>query len=223
MLGKGVYGFHEAAFLTGLKEERVREWFRKRPSGARRRPIFQSDYEPVDGDRAISFLDLIDVFVAGQLREHGVSLQTLRRVYACLAEELQTPHPFCRNELLSDGKVVFMRGMDEKGQEELKEVLSRQKVFPEIILPFLNRIDYGAASRLAERWHIARLVVVDPRICFGKPVVEPVSIPTAILAAAYHANDEDVELVAGWYNVHADHVRAAVAFESKLVATTFAG
>jgi uncharacterized protein (DUF433 family) len=218
MLGHGVYDFREAARLTGLKQERVRGWFRNRPAGSNRNPIFQSDYAPVEGHRAISFLDLIDVFVAGQLREHGVSLQILRRVYGRLRGELKTAHPFCREELLSDGRNVFMRGMDDKGQEELKEILTRQKVFPEIILPVLKRIDYGKASRLAERWHIAHLVVIDPRICFGKPVVEPISIPTAILAAAYRANKEDPEVVASWYDVHASHVLAAVAFEGKMAA-----
>lgn len=218
MLGNGVYGYREAARLTGLKPACVREWFRSRPGDAKRPPVFSSDYKPVDGGRAISFLDLIDVFVAGQLREHGVSLQTLRRVYVRLQTELNAKHPFCRSELLSDGKIVFTRGMDERGQEELKEVLSRQKVFPSIILPFLKRIDYGEVSRLAERWRIARLVVIDPRISFGKPIVEEYSIPTAVLADAYQANDQDAERVADWFNVNAEHVLAAVEFESNMAA-----
>lgn len=217
-LGNGVYGFREAARLTGLKGERVREWFRVRNDETRRRPVFHSDYEPVDGDRAISFLDLIDVFVAGQLREHGVSLQTLRRVYHRLQDELNAKHPFCRSELLSDGKIVFTRGMDSKGEEELIEVLTRQKVFPSIILPFLRKIDYGHVSKLAERWHIARMVVVDPRICFGKPIIEEYSIPTATLADAYRANDQDAERVADWFNVNTEHILAAVEFESIMAA-----
>lgn len=218
MLGNGVYGYHEAARLTGLKRERVREWFRIRDDQKKHRPIFLSDYESVEGDRAISFFDLIDVFVAGQLREHGVSLQTLRCVYSRLQVELKAKHPFCRSELLSDGKIIFMRGMDGKGQEELREVLTRQKVFPSIILPFLKKIDYGQVSKLAERWHIARMVVIDPRICFGKPIVEEYSIPTASLADAYQANDRDAERVADWFNVNTDHVLAAVEFESNMAA-----
>lgn len=218
MLGNGVYGYREASRLTGLKKERIREWFRIRSAAPQRRPVFCSDYEPVDRDRAISFFDLIDVFVAGQLREHGVSLQTLRRVYFRLREELKAKHPFCRSELLSDGKIVFTRGMDSKGEEELKEVLTRQKVFPSIILPFLRKIDYGQVSKLAERWHIAPMVVIDPRICFGKPVIEEYSIPTATLADAYRANDEDAERVADWFNVNREHVLAAVAFESNMAA-----
>jgi uncharacterized protein (DUF433 family) len=139
-------------------------------------------------------------------------------VYTSLGEELDTSHPFCRQELLTDGKVVFMRGLDDRGQEEVKEVLSKQKVFPAIILPFLQRIDYGKASKMAERWRIDQSVVIDPTICLGQPIVEGISIPTAVLAAAYHANDEDAEAVADWYNVHSDHVLAAVQFETKMAA-----
>lgn len=218
LLGNGVYDYREAARLTGLKPQRIREWFRTPTAAAKRSSAFRSDYKPIDGDCAISFLDLIDVFVAGQLREHGVSLQTLRRVYVRLQEELNTPHPFCRSELYSDGQIVFTRGMDEKGQKELKEVLTHQKVFPQILLPFLKQIDHDAATRLAERWHIAHLVVIDPRLCFGKPIVEEYSIPTAILADAYQANNQDAELVADWFNVNAEHVLAAVAFESNIAA-----
>lgn len=218
MLGHGVYNFREAAQLTKLKRARVSEWFRGRPVASTRKPIFLGDYRPVDGDYALSFHDLIDLFVAGQLREHGVSLQTLRRVYQRLQLDLRTKHPFCRRELLSDGKTVFLRGLDEHGQEELAEVLTRQRVFPHILLPFLQKIDYDGATVLARRWRIADLVVLDPAICFGKPIIEPAGITTAVLADAYHANDKDAELVADWYNVHPDHVRAAVKFEGSLAA-----
>jgi uncharacterized protein (DUF433 family) len=218
MLGQGIYGFPEAARLMGLKPARVREWFRGRSAGKVRTPVFLGDYQPVERDYAISFLDLIDGFVAGQLREHGVSLQTLRRVYHRMKDDLQTPHPFCRRELLSDGKIVFLRCADDEGREELTEVLTKQRVFPQILLPFLQKIDYDQATILAKRWRVADLIVIDPTICFGKPVVEAVGIPTAILADAYHANERNAERVADWYNVHASHVLAAVRFEGSMAA-----
>jgi uncharacterized protein (DUF433 family) len=216
VLGHGAYSFPDAARLTGLRQSRVREWFRGRVG--RTSPVFLGDYEPVDGDYAVSFHDLIDVFVAGQLRDHGVSLQTLRRVYKQMGGDLNTPHPFCRKELLSDGKMVFMRGLDDEGQEELTEVLTRQRVFPQILLPFLKRIDYDSVTVLARRWRIADQVVVDPAICFGRPVVEAAGVATTILAAAYQANDRDADLVADWYNVHPGHVLAAVQFETSMAA-----
>src|SRR5947208_9135710 len=99
-LGRGVYTIPEAARLTGLHPARVREWFRKRPPQAGRRPVFISDYAPLAGDTAISFFDLVDVYVAGQLREYGVSMQTVRRVYKSLAADLDVKHPFCHQQLL---------------------------------------------------------------------------------------------------------------------------
>jgi uncharacterized protein (DUF433 family) len=218
ILGNGVYTFPEAAKLVGLRAARIREWFRGRESQDSRKPVFQSDYPSVDGQFAISFHDLVDVFVAGQLREYGVPLQTLRKIYAKMQDRFRVTHPFCRQELLTDGKAVFALGLDTAGQEEIIDVLTRQKVFPRIILPFLKRIDYEGATKLAARWRIADMVVVDPQVCFGKPIVEAAGITTAILSAAYHANGRNAELVADWFNVHPSHVLAAARFEGQLAA-----
>ncbi len=89
ILGYGVYSLPDAAKLTRLKSQRVREWFHGRPSSNRRSSVFHSDYQPVGGDRAISFHDLIELFLAGQLRDHGVSLQTIRQVYRKLQVDLR--------------------------------------------------------------------------------------------------------------------------------------
>jgi uncharacterized protein (DUF433 family) len=218
ILGHGVYSLPEAARLTRLKGRRVREWFRGRKQVLSRKPILHGDYQPISGDNAISFLDLIDLFVVGQLRNHGVPLQSLRKVHAQLKKELKTPHPFCRMEVLSDGKRVFMLGLDEQNKAEMTEVLTHQRVFADILLPFLKRINYDTATRLARRWCIADMVVIDPAICLGKPIIGEVGIATSILAGAYHANKNDAEVVADWYNIHSKHVIAAVDFERSLVA-----
>lgn len=214
-LQSGVYTLSDAARLTGLPRSRVREWFRHRRTRTSP-PLFRSDYEPEKNSLAISFWDLIDVFVAGQLREHGVSLPTVRKVYARLTDDLGTPHPFCRKELLTDGKEVLVRGLDRHGEEEIYEALTRQKAFPKLILPFLQRIDYDRA--MAARWRIADGVVVDPALSFGQPIVTGAGIPTYLLAAAYDANGQDAEVVAGWYGVTAEEVEAAVRFEAELAA-----
>jgi len=62
------------------------------------------------------------------------------------------------------------------------------------------------------------MVVIDPAICLGKPIVGPVGIATSILASAYQANNQDAEAVAEWYKIHASHVIAAVDFERSLAA-----
>ena len=82
ILGNGVYDLAEAAKLTGLRRARVKEWFQGRDAGPGAKPVFRSDYAAIDGDLAISFLDLVELFIAGQLREHGVSLQCIRRIHS---------------------------------------------------------------------------------------------------------------------------------------------
>ena len=74
IIGSGVYNFADAASLTGLRTGRVREWFRTK----RTKPVFTGDYGDETQQRIISFLDLIEVFVAGQLRERPVLLLPCR-------------------------------------------------------------------------------------------------------------------------------------------------
>ena len=147
-----------------------------------------------------------------------MTLQTVRKVYHRMAEDLATKHPFCRKELLTDGKKVFLKNVSAIGEPELVEVLTKQGVFTDFILPFLRTIDYDKVGFLARRWRIAESVVIDPQICFGSPIVEAAGIPTSVLAEAYLANQNDASLIADWYGVAQESVLAAAAFERKLAA-----
>src|SRR5262249_36402720 len=217
LLGNGVYSFSDAAKLTRLRVQRVREWFRGRADGSRR-PVFQSDYRDLCEDDLVSFLDLVEVFIAGQLRDRGVALQTVRKVHRSLARELEVRHPFCRRELYTSGRRIFTHGLDELGRVEITDVLTKQKVFPTVIQPFLRSLDYDSATAMARRWRIAPRVVVNPAICFGQPIVEAVGIPTSVLFRAFRANGGQADTVADWFGVSRDDVVAAVEFERGLAA-----
>jgi uncharacterized protein (DUF433 family) len=218
ILGNGVYTFSEAAKLTRLRIPRVREWFHGRTGGSRK-PVFRSDYRDLSEDNLISFLDLIEVFIAGQLRSRGVALRTIRRVYLTLQDELGAGHPFCRRELYRFGKRVFTHGLNGSARVEVTDVLTRQKVFPKVIQPFLRSLDYDSATAMARRWRIAPKVVVNPEICFGQPIVEAAGIPTGVLFRSYRANSERAEAVADWFGVSREDVIAAVEFERGRVPT----
>src|SRR5262245_47910037 len=99
VLGRGVYTIAEAERLTRLRQERVREWFRGRSSPTRVfRPVFESDYPVLHEEYAISFLDLIELKIGGTIREMGVSLPYLRKVYKELENDFGE-HPFCIREI----------------------------------------------------------------------------------------------------------------------------
>lgn len=212
LLGNGIYSFGDAARYTGLRQGRIREWFRVKND----QQLFLSDYSGATDQQLVSFHDLIEVFIAGQLREGGVSMRTVRQVHAALKAQWDDPHPFCRPELRTEGKKIFYVGTDQSGREEIKEVLTGQRAFPEIISPFLKRLDYDHNS--AFRWRIASGVEIDPTLCFGQPVAEQSKKPTYLLSTSFHANGKQADAVARWYGVTKDDVLAAVEFESKLAA-----
>jgi uncharacterized protein (DUF433 family) len=218
ILGRGVYNIAEAARLTRLRTQRVREWFRGRKSPSRIfRPVFESDYPVIHEEYAISFLDLIELKIGGSLREMGISLPYIRKVYAELERNFGD-HPFCTREIYVGDKKIFTRGLDEKESRSVIQALSNQKYFETIILPFLRKIEYDDITHRAMRWHIADMIVVDPAIRFGKPIVEEVGISTAVLRNSFYANGENPAFVANWFGVEERHVIAAVKFENDLAA-----
>jgi uncharacterized protein (DUF433 family) len=216
VLGKGVYSLAEAAKLTQLHDSRVRAWFSTQEDRTRR--VFESDYPTAGGDIAISFLDLIEVFIVGRLRQATppVSLQHIRKVQKKLSIDTGASHPFCVKEIYHGRGKIFTRSFnDESGA--LVEALTNQGYINEVIMPFLKKIEYDEITSLARLWHIAEGVVVDPERCFGKPIVEEVGIATRVLASAYEANSRDEIRVADWYEIEPRHVMAAVGFESGIV------
>ena len=216
VIGKGVYSIAEAARLTRLRTQRVREWFRGRESESRIfKPVFQSDFPVVDDEYVISFLDLIELYIGGKLRDAGISLPKLRRNYSELRRDFGD-HPFCTRQIFVGGKQIFTRGLSDEDGGSVIEAISRQQYFDAIILPFLRRIEYDEVTKRAARWHIADLVVIDPEIRFGRPIVANTGITTSTLQRAYFANGEDAAFVAAWFSVEAEHVMAAVNFENAL-------
>lgn len=214
MLGQGVYTVAEVSRLTDLHPTRVRSWFKQRPDGSGYGPVFESDYQPVDGDYAVSFFDLIDVLVAGMFRDRfNVPMRIVRRAHTLLQARLGTRHPFCHSDLYTDGRDIFLCAANQINEETLSEVVSRQQFFLHI-KEKLHHIDYNEMSRLARRWRITEGVVVDPSVCMGKPTIARTGIATYVVANQYNANRKNSGLVADLYGISETDVANAVTFEN---------
>lgn len=213
MLGQGVYKLAEVSKLTRMSQSRVRSWFKQRSDGLGYGPIFASDYQSVGGDYAVSFLDLIDVLIAGQFRDYDVSMRTVRRAHSLLQNELETKHPFCHSRLYTDGKSIFLLAANKLGEDKLREVISHQQFFL-YIMEKLEQIDYSEITNLAYRWRIAQGVVIDPSVSMGKPTIENTGVATYVIANQYHANMKNSALVADLYEISETDVANAVKFEN---------
>jgi len=108
-----------------------------------------------------------------------------------------------------------------RAQAHLLDIPRRQFVFREIIRPMLYAgIEYE--DERARRWYPMgadrKLIVLDPAVQFGTPIVEQAGIPTDTLYAAYLAENRDRGAVARIFDITPRLVDAAVRYEEKLAA-----
>jgi uncharacterized protein (DUF433 family) len=214
MLGTGIYKISDAARYVGLSPATLRSWFKPRGDRKRHEPIFTGDYPVIDGDYAISFVNLIEAYVGRAFREKGVGSDTLRRAYVVLQHDMGTPHPFAHAHLSTDGRAIIRKTADLLNGTELTDVISKQRLFKEVEA-YLTRIDYGTDD-LASSWRIAEGVTIDPQHSLGKPVISQIGIATYVLANQLAANNDDAELVADLFGIRPDQVLNAAAFEKDL-------
>jgi uncharacterized protein (DUF433 family) len=166
----------------------------------------------------VSFLDFVDAAVALTLTaKHDVSVQMVRKLRRRLSEELATVHPFARKDfyvLPASRPIVFSGDAKTDGDMRLVEVLKGQRAFPELMLPFLSKVEYDETTKLAQVFPLIGRVILDPRRKYGKPIVRGTGMPTILLYECYKAcASEDV--VADWYNVSTEDVIEAVRFETE--------
>lgn len=217
-LGCGSYRVAEVARYTGLAASTVRAWFRGRSDRKGRGPVFRSDLQIISGVFSVSFRDMIDALVAGQFRTFGVRMSVVRRAYDHLRATLG-PHPFCHQDLYTDGRAIIIRTAhaisQKRLEEKLSDAVSGQALFSQIKTQ-LQHVRYSPQNALAESWRIDKGVVIDPRRCFGRPAIEHTGISAFVVARAYFANRRDAELVGDLFEIPVDAVHDAVRFESRI-------
>jgi len=213
MFNQGVYTLTEVAQYTGVKSTTLRHWFLPRPDRSGLGPVFSSDYERVEGDFAISFLNLIEAYVASFFKKKNVKPRDIRQTHQLLKDQLGVSHPFAHASLSTGlGRIILeTTGLTKR----YIEVITRQSLFPEFS-DGLHRINYNAITRLADEWEVSDGIIVSPTMGFGKPVVLRTGVSTLVVAKQYKANANNAALVARLFNIPEQGVLNAFRFEEQL-------
>ena len=229
LIGTGMYPLPRAARLVGAELRTVRRWLTgyswkygegRRASG----PLWTLQYaqdEEFGDEQVLSFQDLLELRIVARFIEHGVSLQVIRATID-VARETLGDYPLHSKRFVTDGRKIFLDAVERAGEDsKLLDVRQRQFTIDAVIRPsLLDGIEYGADAT-ALRWFPVRkkrLVVLDPQLQFGEPIVTEGGVPTDTLAAAFKAEGENAERVARLYRVKPQEVKVAVAFEQQLAA-----
>lgn len=150
----------------------------------------------------LSFWNIAELHVLDSMRRyHQISPQKLRRLIAHLEDKFDTPHPLVNARMFTDGVWVFVEeagkliNATKDGQLAMRQLLEahlhriEQDVdgLATILFPFVRRKpDPNVASSMQEE---PKLISLDPRVRFGRPVIVNTSIPTAEIAERFRAGD----------------------------------
>jgi uncharacterized protein (DUF433 family) len=147
----------------------------------------------------LSFVNLIEAHVLDAIRRvYGVQLPKVRSAMAFLRHEFNSTHPLIEQKIETDGRDLFIRSLGKL----IAASDGGQLVMPELIEAYLKRIEWderGIASRLypftrKRQFDEPKVIVIDPRISFGRPVLSGTGVRTSIVAERYKAGESVEEL-----------------------------
>lgn len=195
------YTISEAAHYLLIPPATLRSWTvgRYYPVHGGRRLFKPIVAVPQESPVMLSFVNLIEAHVLDAIRrEYGVGLPKVRSAMEFLKREFGSKHPLAEEKIETDGRDLFIRSLGKL----ITASQDGQIAMPELVDAYLKRIErdeHGLALRLypftrKRQLDEPRVVVIDPRISFGRPVLVGTGIRTAIVAERYKAGESIEEL-----------------------------
>ena len=200
------YSVAEAAHYLRMPEETLRSWVAGRlyPVGGkskRSRPVIHLD----DPKRQyLSFINLVEAHVLAAIRRrHGVMLPKVRNALDYLQRQFRIERPLIDQSFQTDGLDPFVERYGElinasrEGQRAMKEIIGvylkrvarDAKGLPIRLYPFTRDTQSEAAAASNPR-----VVVMNPAVSFGRPVIAGTGIPVSSVYERYKAGDSVADL-----------------------------
>ena len=216
------YRFPEAAHYLGVPTSTVRWWalgqrYRTADGVKKSKPVIQvPEHEPP----LLSFINLVELHVLdGIRRQYQIPLPKIRIAVEYVVRQFSLRHPLAREKFETDGVSLLIRrfgqliNASERGQLAMVEILREH-------LHRIERDEEGIAVRLypfTRSRHVQnpRLILIDPRIAFGRPVLAGTGIATSTVAERYKAG-ESIAALADDYGRQPEEIEEAVRCELHL-------
>jgi uncharacterized protein (DUF433 family) len=207
------YGVPEVAVYLKVPYTTLRYWltgFGKLP------PII----EPVaSGPIRLSFLNLLECHaLAGMRKIYNLKLPKVRSALRRISKDFPQPHPLIYEVFKTDRTNLFIERMgkiinlsqpcDQLSLEFLNMHLERVEIDPKGLFRFFP---FVCELRRSE----PKLIEINPRIGFGKPVIAGTAISTAIIASRFNAR-ESITALAEEYGCTPQQIEEAIRWESAL-------
>ena len=143
-------------------------------------------------------------------------MQQIRPAIDYLQDKLAVRHLLARRELLTDGLSIFaehlgsLLNLSAQGQIAIRDIMEA----------YLERVEHDEAG-LAYRYYpysrgdgrqAPKLIMIDPGIAFGRPVITGSAVRTAVIAKFVKAGEKISDLAAD-YRLQPAQIEEAVRYE----------
>ncbi|MDY6901757.1 MAG: DUF433 domain-containing protein [Cyanobacteriota bacterium] len=220
----GTYSVAEAVHHLRVPYSTVRSWvfgarYRTKAGSKRFEPVITI---PEPREKLLSFTNLIELHVLNAIRRyHKVPLEKVRQGVSYLQNDTGMQHPLANKKLYTDGIDLFIEHLGYLVNASQKG----QLVIPETIQIYLKRIEWDENNLPATLYPFTRtneaatpkLIVINPLVSFGQPILEETGVPTSILAGRYGAG-ESIDDLAADYQCNRLKVEEAIRYELALAA-----
>jgi uncharacterized protein (DUF433 family) len=165
----------------------------------------------------LSFTNLVEAHVLDAIRrEHGIELKKVRDAVRYMQERLSVGHPLASRAMVTDGVDLFVHHYAVLANISREGLLA----MTEVLGAYFRRVEWdeaGFAIRLypftrKRELDEPRVVVIDPEVAFGKPVLANTGIPTATVANRYKAG-ESMDDLAEDYDLKRVQIEEAIRCE----------
>lgn len=216
LFGVGVYTVAEAARLARLHPDIARRWVFGYGPNRCYQELIDPDIPQGSGPKVMSFAALTELRLAAELYRMGLPAIRIRQA----AESLRDiAHPFAYQalRLRTDQQNIFIDYADAPGKAVLQISGPNRGNFvaEQIAARFFVDVKFSERTLRPEMWlprEADGLVVLDPAIKFGEPVMLDTRIPTAAIRDQL-ALKVSVDDIADWYEIDRELVEAARRFE----------
>jgi uncharacterized protein (DUF433 family) len=171
----------------------------------------------------LSFLNLVEAHVLASIRRtHAVQLPKVRRALDYVQKTLGVRRPLIEQAFSTDGLDLFIERYERTinasrgGQEAMKEIVGAylERIerdvtgIPVRLYPFTRQSSSDESLR-----DDPRVIVMNPAVCYGQPVVRETGIPTIEIYQRYKAGDSIRELARD-FRLEESHVEEAIRCEA---------
>lgn len=206
----------EAAHYARVPYQTLRYWTKGRDAV---QPLIRlASMEPP----RLSFMNLMEChMLSGMRREYKLSIGKVRSALLNLIRLHPSHHPLLDWQLETNRVNLFFRDDDA---ELVNLNKPEQRIFTEIFEINMERIEKNAKGMFVffpfveKRSRLEpKIIMINPAVSFGRPVIAGTGIPTSVIASRFHAR-ESISDLAKEYERTEQEVEEAIRWESRAIA-----